>query len=66
MLKMKRRPDGRWQKKVKVEGVYRYFYSTEATQKKAEEDFNITITARNGSVFYIVENVKKERSIHKL
>lgn len=37
---MKRRSDGRWQKKVKIENQYVHFYSNAPTQKRAEEDFN--------------------------
>lgn len=37
---MKRRADGRWQKKITIDGVQKYFYSSASTQKKAEEDFN--------------------------
>jgi integrase len=45
---MKRRPDGRWQKKIKLpNGKYKFLFSTASTERLAVKDFNEQILRLN-------------------
>ena len=40
---MNRRPDGRWEKVITINGKRKHFYSTATTERKAEKDFAIQL-----------------------
>ena len=44
---MKKRPDGRWTKKIMIDGKPKYFYSTATTEKKAEADIMLQLLNYN-------------------
>ncbi len=46
---MKRRKDGRWVRKIVIDGKVKYFYSLETTEKKAIKDFESQLIAYRGS-----------------
>ena len=56
---MNKRPDGRWQKAISVNGKRIFFYSTESTEKKAEKDIERQLLAFNEEQYREKHNFKK-------
>lgn len=55
---MTRRKDGRWQKKLTINGKAVYFYSTEPTEKKAEKDIQRQMLSYTESEHHAKHNFK--------
>ena len=66
---MKRRKDGRWMKKISIDGTTKYFYSAEQTERKAEQDIQQQLIAyqskqynKRHNFLELAEDVIEEKS----
>lgn len=63
---MKQRKDGRWVRKIILDGKTKYFYSSEPTQRKAQKDIEEQIfkyknnSGGNATFFYVAESWNRE------